>query len=268
MTRFIPYLVVLLAALWLGSSSVPPKAKQGDFDVTYFSRIPVLTGGRIKPLDTVARNSLMIMRGKQTLRLEDGTRMSATRWLADVFFNPEKADSYPVFAIANQELLGMCGLPQADKRYCTFAELRPSLAKIEEERNLMKDVEAAQRTPFQTAIFNIFNSLYLYQQLKNSVHDDDTREFAKEIGTYAAAVAAAANALQPGAPQPTSEQTNYVKAAVNRYQSQAEFTHLLMVAPPKGGTENDWVATGTALVRVKSPNEIPASVAGRRSNTF
>ncbi len=35
-----------------------------------FGRLPVLLNGRIKPLDTVARNSLLIIHGKQTLGAE------------------------------------------------------------------------------------------------------------------------------------------------------------------------------------------------------
>jgi MFS family permease len=59
------------AALWLGASWIAPKPMADDFDVRSFSRLPVLVGGRVKPLDTVARNSLLIMRGKQTLRTKD-----------------------------------------------------------------------------------------------------------------------------------------------------------------------------------------------------
>ena len=43
-----------------------------------FGRVPVLLNGRIKPLDTVARNSLLIIHGKQTLALEQG---SSPRWI-------------------------------------------------------------------------------------------------------------------------------------------------------------------------------------------
>jgi ABC-type transport system involved in cytochrome c biogenesis permease subunit len=262
MKRFIPYLVLLAAALWLGSSWITPKPKPGDFDLTSFGRIPVLLGGRIKPLDTVARNSLLIMRGKQTLRLPNGGgTLTATRWLADVLFNPTVADSYPVFAVANQEVLGMCGMPQEDKRYCTFAELKPSLPKIEEERKLLNDVEASERTPFQTAILNLHNALIHYQQLKNSIHEEGTVDFGKEIGAYAAAVAAGAGSIKPGAAPLPPDQLNLLKSAVSRYQRQSDFSNMLTVAPKTGGGEGDWLSTGNALIRVDSPQTIPASVA-------
>jgi ABC-type transport system involved in cytochrome c biogenesis permease subunit len=260
MNRFVPYLVLLAATLWIGASWMYPKTDPGEFDLSAFNRIPVLAGGRIKPMDTVARNSLLIMRGKQTVRLPDGGKLSASRWLADVLFNPQKADTYPVFAVANQEVLGMFGWPQADKKYCTFAELKPHIAKIDEEGKLAGDMEAAKRTPFNTAIFNLRNSIYLYQRLKSSIHDEGTVEFGKEIETYAKAVAAGAAKLSDNSGPLDKERMALLRSAVSRYERQADFSYLLVVAPAAGGKEDDWLTTGAALMRVKSPQTIPASV--------
>jgi ABC-type transport system involved in cytochrome c biogenesis permease subunit len=260
MKRFIPYLVVAIAGLWIASSWMPPKPKSGDFDVSAFSRLPVLVGGRIKPLDTVARNSLLIMRGKQTLRLSNGEKMEASRWLADVLFNAPSADTYPVFAISNQDVLGMFGLPQADKRYCSYAELQAHLQKIDEEGQLASEIEGAKRTPFQTAVYNLRNSLLLYQQLKNSIQPENAKDFSDEIRSYAGAVAAAAAALKQGAAELTKDQRAPLAAAAARYESHAQSAYLLAVAPSAGGGTAEWRSTGAALLRVESPQAIPPSV--------
>jgi ABC-type transport system involved in cytochrome c biogenesis permease subunit len=237
-----------------------PKTDPGEFDLSAFNRIPVLAGGRIKPMDSVARSSLLILRGKQTVRLPEGGKISASRWLADVLFNPEKADTHPVFAVANQEVLGMFGWPQADKKYCTYAELKPHIAKIDEEGKAGGEVEAAKRTPFQSAIFNLRNSIYLYQRLKSSIHDEGTVEFGKEIETYAKAVAAGAAKLSDNSGPLDKERMALLRSAVARYEKQSDFSYLLVVAPPAGGKPDDWLTTGAALMRVKSPETIPASV--------
>ena len=260
MSRYIPHFLLLIATLWIGASWRYPKTDPGEFDLTSFNRIPVLAGGRIKPMDTVARNSLLILRGKQTIRMPEGGKISASRWLADVLFNPEKADTYPVFAIANQEVLGMFGWPQADKKYCNYAELRPHIAKIDEEGKLGGEMEAAKRTPFQTAIFNLRNSIYLYQRLKSSIHDEGTVEFGKEIDSYAKAVAAGAAKLGDNSEPLDKESMALLRSAVARYGKQSDFSYMLLVAPPAGGKESDWLSTGAALMRVKSPETIPASV--------
>ena len=71
MKRFFPAILFVLALLWVASSWRPPRAAPDDFDLAKFGKIPVLVGGRVKPLDTVARNSLLIIHGKQTVRLDE-----------------------------------------------------------------------------------------------------------------------------------------------------------------------------------------------------
>ncbi|MEI8037987.1 MAG: cytochrome c biogenesis protein CcsA [Verrucomicrobiota bacterium] len=260
MKRYLPYLIVVLAGLWLAGSWFDPKPKPGDFDVRSFSRLPVLVGGRIKPLDTVARNSLLIMRGKQTVRMASGETLSASRWLAEVVFNGAVADTYPVFAVANQEVLGMFGWPQTDKRYCTFAELQPNLQKIEEEGRIAAETEATKRSPFHTAIYNLRNSLVLYQRLKTSIQPETSQHFGAEIQAYARDVAAGAVALKQGSTIPDKDLLARLKAAVARYDAQSQGAYMLPVAPPAGGQAKDWLATGGALLRVESPQTLPASV--------
>lgn len=260
MKRFLPSITLGLACLWVAGSAVAPKPKGDDFDVRTFGRLPVLAGGRLKPLDTVARNSLLIMSGKQTLRLPDGKRMTATRWLADVLFNTPASDTYPVFAVHNQEVLGMFGWPQADKRLCTYAELHPHFSKIEEEGKLAADIEPAQRTPFQTAIFNLRNALVLHQRLKSSVQPEGATAFGAEVKKYAETVAAGAAAMKAGAAPLSKEQMDLLKTSVSRYESQTQFTSILAVAPPAGRGTSDWLATGAALMRIDSPQSVPASV--------
>ena len=72
MKRFLPWIILAVAAASIAASWLPPKTAKDDFDFSRFGEIPVLVGGRVKPLDTVARNSLLIIHGKQELRLEGG----------------------------------------------------------------------------------------------------------------------------------------------------------------------------------------------------
>ena len=44
------------------------------FDLDAFSQLPVLRGGRVKPLDSVARNILLVLRNKRSaLRILEET---------------------------------------------------------------------------------------------------------------------------------------------------------------------------------------------------
>jgi len=261
MNRSFPYLILLVAVIWLGSLWIPQKTKVDDFDVSAFRCLPVLTGGRIKPLDTVARNSLLIMGRKQTLRLASGESMSASRWLAEVWFNPQVADTYPTFYVANQEVLGLFGWPQADKRYCAFTEFVPNLQKIDEEGRAAADINAKERSPFQVAIYDLRNSLVLYQRLKSTIHAEGTAHFGKEIDIYASTLAAAATQIKQSQTPPTQDQTAILRSLVTRYEQQASATDILAVSPPAGGKAGDWRATGTTLLHLDLSKEIPPSLA-------
>lgn len=87
--RLFPWAVVVLAAVYLLLQARPPK-NNGPFDLQAFGRIPVSADGRVKPLDTVARNGLMVISDRRFFRI-NAKRQPAIRWLADVIVDPEQA---------------------------------------------------------------------------------------------------------------------------------------------------------------------------------
>src|SRR5215471_14457522 len=133
MKRFLPWIILAIAAASIAASWTPSKTAKDDFDFSRFGEVPVLVGGRVKPLDTVARNSLLIIHGKQELRLESGKRLTAMQWLGDVLFSAPVADQYPVFVVQNADVLGLFGWQQSDRKYFSFAEFSPFLKQIDEQ---------------------------------------------------------------------------------------------------------------------------------------
>src|SRR4051812_25900573 len=103
--RGLPLFLSALFAAWLIHSFKPPKLAT-PMDVAAFNRLPALNGGRIKPLDTIARTSLLLLRGKQTV-LSSGRELSAEEWLLDMLYRPKEADAYPVFEIDDPDVLGL-----------------------------------------------------------------------------------------------------------------------------------------------------------------
>ena len=81
-TNKIFFSLILLVGLWiaflpikfskasfinfLGKDSSNEIDQNETFDLQAFSKIPVLRGGRVKPLDSVARNILIVLRNKRT----------------------------------------------------------------------------------------------------------------------------------------------------------------------------------------------------------
>ncbi len=252
MKRYIPWIALGCAALWLASNSRPPQTGPDGFDMAAFGKLPVLVGGRVKPIDTVARNSLVILRGRQTLRLEDGRQLEASRWLADMLFNAPVADKYPVFAIHNPDVFGLFGWQQGEKKYFSYVDLTPFLKKIDEQGTQAGEMETVQRSPYQTAIFNLRNSLILYQRLKNSLQPDDADEFANEIDAYAQIFPAghdAAHAHEKGG-KFDKEKLDMFQQFSDRYATLAEMAYILPIPPVRAGTglHGDWISLGQSLL--------------------
>src|SRR5205823_591058 len=55
--------VVAIFGIYLaGAAARPDRANKDGFDFETMRRLPVLEGGRVKPLDTVARSTLRVLR--------------------------------------------------------------------------------------------------------------------------------------------------------------------------------------------------------------
>src|SRR5207248_11217331 len=171
-------------AIALTAAVLLPAAKIRGFDLDRFSRLPVLEGGRVKPLDSVARNSLLLIRSQQAFTWQ-GRTVGADEWLLDVLFRPEIADVQPVFFINDPEVLGLIGLRQTSDRYFPFRDLGPSLDKIQQQATAAREIDSKQRTRFQGAIVNLFDRLYLYYRLQNTIEVKDGPRLSEEIAQAA-----------------------------------------------------------------------------------
>lgn len=167
MKKNIPVFVLGAGLVYILGGLKAPRPS-GSFDVGAFSRLPVLNGGRIKPMDTVARTSLLLLRGKQTVRLP-GKTLSASEWLLDMLYRARAADAYPVFEIDDPDVLGGMGIRQTKNRHFSFNDLRPHLAEIENQAHLSEPIQPQRRTRYQTAVGNLQNRLVLYQKLQNTL---------------------------------------------------------------------------------------------------
>ena len=270
MKRFLPWIILAVAAACIAANWLPPKTAKDDFDFSRFGEIPVLVGGRIKPLDTVARNSLLIIHGKQELRLEGGRRLSAIQWLTDVLLNAPAADQYPVFIVQNADVLGLFGWQQSDRKYFSFADFSPFLKQIDEQAAQSDKLEAVQRSAFQSAILNLRNGLSLYQRLKNSIQPEGTENFTAELQRYASAVPGAATAARQRSMGENFDKSKLddVAQMIQRYEHLSDMAYILAIppmglpgsAPPATGN-GEWQSVGNSLLQSVGTGEIHPIVA-------
>ena len=134
--KWIPIVLVAIFALYALSKLRPPR-HEGNFDLETFGSLPAQEKGRVKPLDTVARNALLVMRGKQTVpdgpdvgyfeKLFYGKKspryLPAIEWFAELTLRPNEADKYKVFRIDHPEVLGLFGFEPGKEKYFSFNDL-------------------------------------------------------------------------------------------------------------------------------------------------
>ena len=275
MKRFLPLIVLIIGLLYLGSALRPAK-NVNDFDLTGFGRVPVLVNGRIKPLDTVARTSLLVMQSRQRVSTPEISApyvATPTEWLTDVLFAPAKADTYPTIKIDSPEVLSLLGiseeetrikydssakrfmailgfLPSTKSRF-SYHQLQPKLAELERQARLADGVESQLRSVFQRQLLNVRNHIMLYLQLKMAVQAPNSPDFAQELTLFE-------NALPTGIRAILAKKNNepHDEAAVGAISEMAKrFTYMeemgsLRTVPPDVGDTNQehWRSAGTALM--------------------
>jgi ABC-type transport system involved in cytochrome c biogenesis permease subunit len=248
--KYLPFLILLLGAGYLASTLIPPRQKS-EFDLGGFARLPVLVNGRIKPLDTVARNSLLVMQGHQDFVTPNGQALQPVEWLLDVLFNPAVADNYQHFLIRNPEVLAIFHQEQGTQKLFSFAELRGGLEELERQDRLAEPVEDQVRTAFQREVTDLYQRLVLYQRLKASVNLEDSPDFLAEVlqlEKTLPAGSAAFRAKEAGQPYNEADYKTLMDFAA-RFQYLSDSGYLLTIPPDAANPNgNAWQKAGDALL--------------------
>jgi ABC-type transport system involved in cytochrome c biogenesis permease subunit len=258
MKKWIPIVLMFVMALWFFSKLQMPPDK--DFAFSEFARLPLTANGRIVPMDSLARNSLLEIREKQTLNTEPWKGwnehpkiITATEWLANLMMNPAVADEWPVFRIDNPELISLLKLPdkgamnRTDGKHYSWNQMQPSLEIFDKENERVQKKSATDRSAYENAINKLHQRLARYVQLKNTVQPADAQDWPAQLAAYEKFIpdgVAAVKAQQAGQKynEPAFSQfAGYIQA----FQFMSSFEPPLIL-PPDGTPE--WRRMGDALL--------------------
>ncbi len=132
-----------------------------EMDLNRFNELPVQEGGRIKPLDTIARNTLMVVAGRQSFKNDAGERIVAGKWLAELLLHTSEAANRQVFRIDHPDIVGLLGLHYEERKYFSLREIAPHFETLEEQFSLV-NTEPALRTPYERALVKLRDAIYIY----------------------------------------------------------------------------------------------------------
>src|SRR6516165_142709 len=261
MKKFLPWIIALLIVVWIVAKIIQPKEPPG-FDTGGFGRLPILVNGRVTPLDTLARLSLLAMNRHGTCITSDGKNVPQARWLLDVFMMPEHADAAKVFEVTNPEVLGLFGWQDTGGKATnySFNDFKPFLVEIEKQASLAARTEPATRSAFQRGIIKLRNALGLYVQLLNTVQADDSPDFGKELQAFDLALAPGMLAIrEKEANKPFNKQDlERILFFARRYQDLGQMKYGYAIPNRNGATEGDrWQHISQALLSAIAAGDVP-----------
>ena len=176
----IPLIVTLLFTIMVGMKLMPPKNKADAFPTLEFGRLPVVQSGRTQPMDSLARNSLLQLRGKQTLNTEpwkgnfDKPKIiPAVGWMLEVMMDPATADTRPAFRIDHPDVKGLLGVPMtadekllSDGKHYTWNQIAPRFDALQQETQRAFRVKDKLRDSYQKALVDLWKGIRSYKSLK------------------------------------------------------------------------------------------------------
>ena len=123
-------------------------------------------GGRFKPMDTVARNALMILGGRQSVEVE-GEKLTASQWLTAVLAQPMKAAAFPIFRVDHPEVKAVVGLADSSEKRFSYTQLDAGLSALYEVAQRASGIDRAARTVFQNEALELASHVSLFLGLAN-----------------------------------------------------------------------------------------------------
>ena len=246
-------LFVLAGAVLLVAASLIGPSNPDAYDLIAFGRLPTLVNGRLKPLDTVARTTLLAMQGRQRVVAADGRSLTPEAWLLDVLYHPDAADHYQTFEIVHPEVLTLVDLtPEqgAGKKRFSLAQLSKSLGELERQANLADGVDAPVRTPFQRAVLQLRNNIVLYQHLQASLVPPGVADYLDRATRFATTIPAGLDALRAqraGQPHDAALTKELLELSAT-FASLDSLAYLLPIPPEKGMNDpSAWKNAGASL---------------------
>jgi ABC-type transport system involved in cytochrome c biogenesis permease subunit len=277
--KYLPWLFLALFATEV-LMVLKPKKDTG-LHTAEFGRLPGLLNGRIQPLDSVARNSLLQIRSTGDAPLEilptwqfwrHAKKLKSSEWLLEVFFKPEMADTRPIFLIHHPDIiselkLGDLGLEKSGLRYYSFNEIKPQFEEIMKQAQSAGEVEeAAQRSSFQKQVLKLSNAISLYLRLKNSVQPEGTGNFVELLADYQSSMPAGIAAVRAqqsggGAAMMEEEPVQRFMSIATQFEFTANNSYPLLVPPVDPETDRDgWSNVGASLLSMIRNNALPPAV--------
>jgi ABC-type transport system involved in cytochrome c biogenesis permease subunit len=177
----LPLLATGIFALVVGSAVRQHHPKPTEMDFARFGSLPVAHMGRVKPLDSLARNTLRALTiNSESAKTEGGKRIPAVQWLLEVMSGSEDALKMPIIRIDSKEVRRIFDLPDRQGFAYSVRELQPKIDEFEKQAEAAHKTPEEKRTVEQRRVLELDERLKLYLVLVRAFSPPDLPDLPSE----------------------------------------------------------------------------------------
>jgi ABC-type transport system involved in cytochrome c biogenesis permease subunit len=168
LSRWLPWFVVVLAAFYLIAVMIPPKDEDKQPKRYAFAEVPILDGGRARPIDTSARSLLMTVAHKQTFIEEDKDHNARTQPAVQMVLDMMSMglmEHYRISYIDSPELLALLELKPEHGQGNRYLDSEFS-ERLEKQKDAVKkasDTPEKERSALQNALLDLALRYYTHK---------------------------------------------------------------------------------------------------------
>src|SRR5438034_3268524 len=139
---FVAAASMLFRSVGYGQSD-PPAANSGGLDFKQFGLLAIQDGGRRKPIDTFARETLIRITGRSTYTDKGGRRWQPNDFVLSALLDTRDWKNEPMVLISSGQLIEQLGLDKTQRRF-SFAQLTGS-AELQRTANEARALKRAEK---------------------------------------------------------------------------------------------------------------------------
>lgn len=252
MKKFIPHIIVAVALAYTLMHARAPKQPE-NFELNEFGRLPALLNGRIQPIDTVARNTLIQIAGMSKI---PESKTPALTWMMELITDPENANTRNIFRLHHPEIIKDLSL--SDKGYrkkqlywFSYNDLEPHREMFRNEAIRIFDIKQENRNHQERQIFEVANALNTYQRLRWSFLPQGMTNLTTGLNDLSEAVTAARSeaARQPQGEESNQEAMNRFMALGNAVEQASQLSLPSIIPPADGQPAEAWSNVGQTIIQ-------------------
>lgn len=158
--------LVLVFGGYLASKARTPNPSEEGIDFYEAGQIPVAYQGRVKPMDTLARNSLRILSNRQEFTDGEGNKQPAMRWLMDLIVNEKESNKHRMYRIDYHPVLDALGLSKRKGYLYSYDEIMKDQKQFGEQvQNAAQVKDPKSRSMYQKKFLELAKKIRLRNSL-------------------------------------------------------------------------------------------------------